>query len=110
MPGIGAILRVVAGQCVVAKASNQGTHDRRNEEQPHLRQRLRAGIDGNTKGTGRVHGGIGHRNGDQVDQRKREADGQRRKTSRCPLGSNTRITQRKTAVGTASMSSAAIME
>ena len=56
--------------------------DRRQPKQPELGNRPTAIEDGDTRAAGRIHGGIGYRNADQVNQGETETDGNRSE----PLG------------------------
>ncbi len=75
-------VRPVCPQPAVDRAADDAADDRRHPEQPQLAQCTGTREQGHAGRTGGVDRGIGHRNADQVDQRERQTDGDRRETDR----------------------------
>jgi hypothetical protein len=67
------------------EASYDGSGDGRDPEQPELRQRPGSLKDCRAGGAGRIDGGIRHRDGDEVDERETESDGDGREAFGCAL-------------------------
>ena len=62
--------------------SKDRAENRRNPEEPELADRPSAGEERNARASRGVDGRIGHGNADEVDQRQRKTDGERRKACR----------------------------
>lgn len=71
------------GQALVAQATNHATENRGDPEEPELLDGSAANEHCHCGRAGRVHGGVGHRDRDEVDEREAEADSDRGKASRC---------------------------
>ena len=69
----------VAADALVEQAGHSGTHERGHDEEPQLAAGAPGGAvaeESLADGAGGVDAGVGQRDGDQVDERQREADGQ----------------------------------
>src|SRR5690606_6714150 len=66
----------------VEKPARDTADQRRDPEQPQLGQGPAARKQGGPRAARRVHGGVRHRNADEMDQRETKPDGKRRKADR----------------------------
>ena len=72
----------LAGDERIDDAREDGADDRRDPEQPELREGPAADEERRAGAAGRVDREVGDRDADQVDQRQAEADGDRREARR----------------------------
>ncbi len=72
-----ALAALAFGQALVCNTADDTTENRGDPEEPELLDGCTADEHCHGGRAGRVHGGVGHRDGDEVDEREAEADGDR---------------------------------
>ena len=77
-----ALAALAFGKELVCNAADDATENRGDPEEPELLDGCTANEHGHSGRACRVHGGVGHRDGDEVDEREAEADGNRGKAGR----------------------------
>ena len=77
-----ALAALAFGQALVAQATDHAAENRGDPEEPKLLDGGTANEHGHCGRACRVHGGVGHRDRDEVDEREAEADGNRGKACR----------------------------
>lgn len=77
-----ALAALAFGDALVCNTANHATENRGDPEEPKLLDGSAANEHGHSGRAGRVHGGVGHRDRDEVDEREAEADGDRGKACR----------------------------
>lgn len=77
-----ALAALAFGQALVCNAADDATENRGDPEEPELLDGGPANEHCHCGRAGRVHGGVGHRDRDEVDEREAEADGNRGETCR----------------------------
>ena len=82
--GLRLLLAALAfGDALVGDTANHAAENRGDPEEPELLDGSAANEHGHSGRASRVHGGVGHRDRDEVDEREAEADGNRGKACRC---------------------------
>ena len=82
--GLRLLLAALAfGDALVGDTANHAAENRGYPEEPELLDGSAANEHGHSGRASRVHGGVGHRDRDKVDEREAETDGDRGKASRC---------------------------
>jgi AraC-like DNA-binding protein len=102
--------QVFARDQAVGQRSQQGTDDGCQPEQPQLAGGPVAHVQRHAGAAGRVDGGVGDGNADQVNQGQGQADRQRRESGRCAPVGGTQDDDQKNIVRTISMTSADSIE
>ena len=77
-----ALAALAFGEALVAHTTDDATENRGDPEEPELLDGGPTNEHGHSGRASRVHGGVGHRDRDEVDEREAEADGNRGETCR----------------------------